>query len=129
MLKDLEKLEGRMFSIEKTVGMRTPTGDLAAQLPDRAASSGANANFRELNLKLEKILVEHEKFAKWAPNPLVASMRNRLSLLIECRGCKAEGGPRRSIDHQGLIPRRTGMKQLTRSIGSISRSSTSTSGS
>ena len=34
MLKDLEKLEGRIFSVEKTVTMRTPAGDLAALVPD-----------------------------------------------------------------------------------------------
>ena len=44
ILKDLDKLEGRMFSVEKTVGMRTPAGEWnlnpAAQPPDRASSSG-----------------------------------------------------------------------------------------
>ena len=95
MLKDLEKLEGRMFSVEKTVGMRTPAGDLAAQLPDRAASSGANANFRELSLKLEKILVEHERFAKWVSesiggiNEEQVSLAERISRLQSGRGSQA----------------------------------------
>ena len=99
MLKDLEKLEGRMFSVEKTVGMRTPAGDLAAQLPDRAASSGANANFRELSLKLEKILVEHERFAKWVSeciggiNEEQVSLAERRSRLQSGRGSQAVDRP------------------------------------
>ena len=47
VLKDLDKLEGRIFSVEKTVGLRTLAGDLTALGPDRATSSGTNANFRE----------------------------------------------------------------------------------
>ena len=61
-----------------------PAGDLTAQLPDRAASSGADANFRELNLRLEKILVEHEKFAKWASESIGGiNEEQTISLLIE----------------------------------------------
>ena len=70
ILKDLDKLEKRMFSVEKTVGMRTPAGvwnsNPVAHLPDRASGSVVDANFRELNLKIEKALLEHETFAKWA---------------------------------------------------------------
>ena len=44
ILKDLDKIEKRLFKIEKAIGMRTPAGELTAQLPDRAASSGADAN-------------------------------------------------------------------------------------
>ena len=91
ILTDLDKIEKRLFKIEKAIGMRTPAGDLTAQLPDRAASSGADANLRELNLRLKKILAEHEKFAKWASESI--------------------GGI-----NEEQIPRRTGMKQLTRSI-------------
>ena len=58
-----------MFSIEKTVGMRTQAGvwdpNPVAHLPDRASGSMVDANFRELNLKIEKALLEHETFAKW----------------------------------------------------------------
>ena len=50
-------------------------------------------------------------------NLLKGSMRSTPVLLIECRGCKVEGDLRRSIDHQNMIPRRTGMRLLTRSIG------------
>ena len=42
ILQDLDKIEKRLFKIEKVVGMRTPAGVLTAQLPDRAASSGAD---------------------------------------------------------------------------------------
>ena len=97
--KDLDKLEGRMFSVEKTVGMRTPAGEWdlnpAAQPPDRATSSGANASFRELNLKLEKALLEHEKFAKWASesisgiNEEQTILANRMSRLQSGRGSQA----------------------------------------
>ena len=73
MLKDLEKLEGRIFSVERTVGLRTPAGDLAASVPDRATSSGTNANFRELSLKLEKLHVEHDKLAKWVTESVGAT--------------------------------------------------------
>ena len=96
MLKDLEKLEGRIFSVEKTVRMRTPAGDLAAKLPDRAASSGANANFREINLKLEK---KHERFAKWVSesiggiNDEQASLVERMSRLQSGRGSQAVDRP------------------------------------
>ena len=117
MLKDLEKLEGRIFSVEKTVGLRTPAGDLTALVPDRATSSGTNANFRELNLKLGKLRVEHDKLAKWSPNLLVVFMKSKSVLLSKYQDCEAEGGPRRSIDPQGLIPRRTGARRLRRSIG------------
>ena len=90
ILKDLDKLEGRMFSVEKTVGMRTPAGEWnpnpIAQPSDRASISVVNANFRELNLKIEKAIVEHEKFAKWASesisgvNEEQAILANRMSL-------------------------------------------------
>ena len=70
ILKDLDKLGKRVFSIEKTVGMRTQAGvwnpNPVAHLPDRASGSMVDANFRELNLKIEKALLEHETFAKWA---------------------------------------------------------------
>ena len=70
ILKDLDQLEKRIFSIEKTVGMRTPAGvwnsNPVAYLPDRASGSVVDANFRELSLKIEKALLEHETFAKWA---------------------------------------------------------------
>ena len=111
ILKDLDKLEGRMFSVEKSVGMRTPAGEWnlnpAAQSPDRATSSGANASFRELNLKL---FLNTRSLLSGPPNLLVVLMKNKSFLLIECRGCKVGGGPRRSLDPQGLIPRRTGVR-------------------
>ena len=97
--KDLDKLEGRMFSVEKTIGMRTPAGEWdlnpAAQPPDKATSSGANASFRELNLKLENALLEHEKFAKWASesiggiNEEQIILANRMSRLQSGRGSQA----------------------------------------
>ena len=99
ILKNLDKLEGRMFSVEKTIGMRTPAGEWnlnpAVQPPGRATSSGANANFRELNLKLEKALLEHEKFAKWASesiggiNEEQTILANRMSRLQSGRGSQA----------------------------------------
>ena len=98
-LKDLEKLEKRMFSVEKTVGLRTPAGEWnlnpVAQLSDRASSSVVNANFRELNLKIEKALLEHEKFAKWASesiggiNEEQTLLANRMSRLQSGRGSQA----------------------------------------
>ena len=97
--EDLDKIETRIFKVEKTVGLRTPAGDLTAQLPDRAASSGANANFRELNLKLEKIFVEHEKFAKWASesiggiNEEQIILADRMSRLQSGRGSQAVDRP------------------------------------
>ena len=99
ILKELEKLEKRMFSVEKTVGIRTPAGEWnlnpVAQLSDRASSSVVNANFRELNLKIEKALLEHEKFAKWASesiggiNEEQTLLANRMSRLQSGRGSLA----------------------------------------
>ena len=98
-LKDLEQLEKRMFSVEKTVGIRTPAGEWnlnpVAQLSDRASSSVVNANFRELNLKIEKALLEHKKFAKWASesiggiNEEQTLLANRMSRLQSGRGSQA----------------------------------------
>ena len=70
ILKDLDKLGKRLFSIEKTVGMRTQAGvwdpNFVAHPSDRASGSVADANFRELNLKIREVLHEHETFVKWA---------------------------------------------------------------
>ena len=99
MLKDLEKLEGRIFSVEKTVGVRTPAGDLAALVPDRATSSGTNANFRELNLKLEKLRVEHDKLAKWVTESVgglheeQVGLAEQVSRLRSGRGSQAVDRP------------------------------------
>ena len=110
ILKDLDKLEGRMFLVEKTVGMRTPAGEWilspAAQLPDRATSSGANASFRELNLKLEKVLLEHEKLAKWASefiggiNEEQIILADRMSRLQSGRGSQAVDRPSGPVSPQ-----------------------------
>ena len=108
--RDLDKLEGRMFSVEKTVGMRTPAGEWdlnpAAQPPDRATSSGANASFGELNLKLEKVLLEHEKFAKWASesiggiNEEQIVLADRMSRLQSGRGSQAVDRPSGPVSPQ-----------------------------
>ena len=102
-LKDLEKLDKRMFSVEKTVGIRTPAGELnlnpVAQLSDRASSSVVNANFRELNLKIEKALLEHETFAKRASESIEgineehARLANRMSRLQSGRGSQEVDRP------------------------------------
>ena len=102
-LKDLEKLDKRMFSVEKTVGIRTPAGELnlnpVAQLSDRASSSVVNANFRELNLKIEKALLEHETFAKRASESIEgineehARLANRVSRLQSGRGSQEVDRP------------------------------------
>ena len=116
ILKDLDKLEKRIFSIEKTVGMRTPAGvwnsNPVAHLPDRASGSVVDANFRELLLKIEKALLEHETFAKWASESIEGINEEHTRLVS-----RVEGGLRRSIDHQNVNPHRTGMRLLTRSIG------------
>ena len=100
-LKDLDKIEKRIFTVEKTVRLRTPAGDLTALGPDRATSSGTNANFRELNLKLEKLRVETTSSRSGSPNLLVVFMKSMSVLLSKYQDCEAEGGPRRSIDLQG----------------------------
>ena len=111
ILKDLDKLEGRMISVEKTVGMRTPAGEWnlnpAAQPPDRATSSGANASFRELSLKLEKVLLEHEKFAKWASESIggineeqIIILADRMSRLQSGRGSQAVDRPSGPVSPQ-----------------------------
>ena len=64
-LDDLEKLEKRVFSVEKIVKLQTPSDDPTASGPDRATSSGTDASFRELNMKLDRLHVEHDKLAKW----------------------------------------------------------------
>ena len=102
-LKDLEKLEKRMFSVEKTVGIRTPAGELnlnpVAQLSDRASNSVVNANFRELNLKIEKALLEHETFVKWASESIEGineehtRLANRVSRLQSGRGSQEVDTP------------------------------------
>ena len=89
ILKDLDKLEKRMFSVEKTVGMRTPAGvwnsNPVAHPPDRASGSVVDANFRELNLKIET-------FAKWASKSIEGineehtRLANRVSRLQSGRG-------------------------------------------
>ena len=106
ILKDLHQLGKRIFSVEKTVGMRTPAGDLAASLPDRAASSRADANFRELNLKLEKVLVEHDRFVKWVTeaiggiNEEQAILSNQTSRLQSGRGSQAVDRPSGPVSPQ-----------------------------
>ena len=126
ILKDLDKIETRIFKVEKTVGLRTPAGDLTAQLPDRAASSGASANFRELNLKLEKILVEHEKFAKWASesiggiNEEQIILADRMSRLQSGRGSQAvdrPSGPDSSQDwHEAIDDIHQKIQDLSRGV-------------
>ena len=79
--------------------MGTPAGEWnlnpVAQPSDRASSSVVNANFRELNLKLEKALLEHEKFATWASesiggiNEEQTLLANRMSRLQSGRGSQA----------------------------------------
>ena len=96
ILKDLDKLEQRMFSVEKTVGMRTPAGvwnsNPVAHPSDRASGSVVDAHFRELNLKIEKALLEHETFAKWASESIEGineehtGLANRVSRLQSGRG-------------------------------------------
>ena len=103
ILKDLDKLEKRMFSVEKTVGIRTPAGEVnlnpVAQLSDRASNSVVNANFRELNLKIEKALLEHEAFAKWASESIEGineehtRLVNRVSRLQSGRGSQEVDRP------------------------------------
>ena len=103
ILKDLDKLEKRIFSIEKTVGMRTPAGvwnlNPVAHLPDRASGSMVDANFRELNLKIEKALLEHETFAKWASESIEGineehtRLVNRVSRLQSGRGSQEVDRP------------------------------------
>ena len=103
ILKDLDQLEKRIFSIEKTVGMRTPAGvwnsNPVAHLPDRASGSVVDANFRELNLKIEKALLEHETFAKWASESIEGineehtRLVNRVSRLQSGRGSQEVDRP------------------------------------
>ena len=103
ILKDVDRLEKRIFSIEKTVGMRTPAGvwnpNPVAHLPDRASGSMVDANFRELNLKIEKALHEHETFAKWASESIEgineehARLVNRVSRLQSGRGSQEVDRP------------------------------------
>ena len=134
--KDLDKLEGRMFSVEKTVGMRTPAGEWdlnpAAQPPDRATSSGANASFRELNLKLEKVLLEHEKFAKWASesiggiNEEQIILADRMSRLQSGRGSQAVDRPSGPVSLQDW---HEAIGEFNRKVQDLSRGVTPTSGS
>ena len=99
ILKDLDKTEKRIFTVEKTVGLRTPAGDLTALGPDRATSSGTNANFRELNLKLEKLRVEHDKLAKWVTESVGGlheehvGLAEQVSRLRSGRGSQAVDAP------------------------------------
>ena len=103
ILKDLDQLEKRIFSIEKTVGMRTPAGvwnsNPVAYLPDRASGSVVDANFRELSLKIEKALLEHETFAKWASESIEGineehtRLVNRVSRLQSGRGSQEVDRP------------------------------------
>ena len=103
ILKDLDKLEKRIFSIEKTVGMRTPAGvwnsNPVAHLPDRASGSVVDAIFRELNRKIEKALLEHETFAKWASESIEGineehtRLVNRVSRLQSGRGSQEVDRP------------------------------------
>ena len=101
ILKDLDKLEGRIFSVEKTVGLRTPAGDLTMLGPDRATSSGTDANFRELNLKLKKLYVEHDKLAKWVTES-VGGLHEELigpAGSIPCKTGKCQHGRECRFEH------------------------------
>ena len=103
ILKDLDKLGKRLFSIEKTVGMRTPAGvwnpNPVAHPSDRASGSVVDANFRELNLKIGEVLREHETFAKWASESIDGvkeehtRLVNRVSRLQSGRGSQEVDRP------------------------------------
>ena len=103
ILKDLDKLGKRVFSIEKTVGMRTQAGvwdpNPVAHLPDRASGSVVDANFRELNLKIRQVLHEHETFVKWASESIEGineehtRLVNRVSRLQSGRGSQEVDRP------------------------------------
>ena len=103
ILKDLDKLGKRLFSVEKTVGVRTPAGvwnpTPVAYQPDRASGSALDANFRELNLKIEKALLEHETFAKDVFESIEeikeehARLANRVSRLQSGRGSQEVDRP------------------------------------
>ena len=103
ILKDLDKLGKRVFSVEKTVGMRTPAGvwnpNPVAHPSDRASGSVVDANFRELNLKIGEVLREHETFAKWASESIEGvkeehtRLVNRVSRLQSGRGSQEVDRP------------------------------------
>ena len=134
-LKDLDKLEKRMFSVEKTVGIRTAAGiwnpNPVAQLSDRASSSVVDANFRELNLKIEKALLEHETFAKWASGSIEGineehtRLVNRVSRLQSGRGSQEVDRPseRNSPQdwHEAVDEIKRKMQDLARGIQSQRR--------
>ena len=127
-LKDLEKLEKRMFSVEKTVGIRTPAGELnlnpVAQLSDRASSSVVNANFRELNLKIEKVLLEHETFAKRASESIEgineehARLANRVSRMQSGRGSQEVDRP---SEHDSPQDWHEAIEEVNRKIQDLAR--------
>ena len=81
------------------VGLRTPAGDLTALGPDRATSSGTDANFRDLNLKLKKLHVDHDKLAKWVTESVgglheeQVGLAEQVSKLRSGRGYQAVNRP------------------------------------
>ena len=72
---------------------------ILSHLPDRASGSVVDANFRELNLKIEKALLEHETFAKWASESIEGineehtRLVNRVSRLQSGRGSQEVDRP------------------------------------
>ena len=86
---EVEKLEKRLFSVEKAVRLTTSSDAPAASGPDRATGSGADVNFRDLTARVDRLQGESARHAKWATraiDELKDERRTFADQMLESRG-------------------------------------------
>ena len=87
-ITEVEKLEKRIFSVEKAVRLTTSSDAPAASGPDRATSSTV-VSFRDLTARVDRLQGESDRHAEWATgaiDELPAEYRSFADRMLESRG-------------------------------------------
>ena len=86
---EVEKLEERLFSVEKAVRLPPSSDAPAASGPDRATSSGTDVSFRDLTARVDRLQGESDRHAEWATraiDELQDERRTFADQMLESRG-------------------------------------------
>ena len=89
---EIEKFENRLYLVEKAVRLLPSSDAPAASGPDRAVSSGADVNIRDLVARVDRLQGESDRRAEWATSAideLHAEYRSFADRMLESR---SDGG-------------------------------------
>ena len=121
---EVEKLEKRLFSVEKAIRL-TPASDApAASEPDRATSSGTNVSFRDLTARIDRLQGESDRHAEWATraiDELKDEHRTFADQMLESQGGRGYHIVDRPRDPDAPQDWREAIEEINRKVQDLTR--------